>query len=239
MSSSANPPRSALALLCASVVALLIAAVPVRAAVTLVWGNELGSTNLTSSGTAALDSSFSAALGTFAAGFTPTSANTAQWEANWLGAATAVYSVGDSYFSGQTPMADNSLIPAGAPLYIWVRNSAPLEAGGEWFLATDDSSDGNATDNWAMPNTIGTDQTTRPVHFEISCSPTDPLNVIFGGVGDNGSGVPIQSGGLYSDPSMPEWCLQTHTLTAVPEPGSALLVLAATLSGALRRRRNS
>lgn len=239
MTPTASPRGGVIALLLASLSIFLSAAGSARAVVTLVWGNEMGSTNVTSSGSTALDSSFSAALGTFAPGFTPSAENTAAWEANWSALATVPFAAQDSYFNGQTQVADNAGSPAGAPLYIWVRNSAPLNAGGEWFLATDDTSDGNPADNWTMPSVADADQTTPPLILEITCAATDPLHVIFGGLGSSSPGLSIQAGGLYTDPAAPGWCLQTHTLTAVPEPSAVLLVLAASSAGVFRRRRKS
>ena len=209
-----------------------LAAGQAHAAVTMVWGNEIDSINVASDGSTALDSSFTAALGTFADGFVPTAGNTADWGDHWLEFGVADYAAGDGYFSGTGTLSGNETRPVGTQLFVWIRNTMTPEQGAEWFLATDDSSDGNAGDNWTVPDVSGTDQTTRPAFYTVSCSPADAMNVIFGGM--SGTGSEVQAGGLYADPAG-TWCLQTHALAAIPEPSA--VVLGAAAAGLLFTRR--
>ena len=91
----------------------------------------------------------------------------------------------------------------------------------EWLLYTNDSSDGDATDDLIFPSYQGQNPATLEWTVENASA------VVFGGLNDT------QGPGQYDSPSG-GFELQTHT---IPEPGSALFLSALVAGAALIRRR--
>ena len=202
------------------------------AAVTIVWDGEVGATALQSDGVSGWTSQYVIDLGVFTSGFVPTESNLGDWGANWLSLGTASYNpapggdVTSANFSGSVVLEDNSVFGAGEQVYMWVREGLAISEYGEWLLVTDDAaSDG---DDWLIPDTTWSDQTTPAVTWSLFCDENEQT-VVFGGVESGGSG------GEWEVPAT-EWCYQTHF---VPEPaGTMALVLPALFGmGVTRRRR--
>lgn len=101
-------------------------------------------------------------LGGFSNGFVPTAANSGQWADYWVttGTGYATRNTGGGEVSAELTAADNTILAAGRPLYVWAF-SAKARTGTEWGLYADPS--------WTMPavsplmlaqNIKFTDQTT-------------------------------------------------------------------------------
>jgi len=201
------------------------------AAVTIVWDGEVGATALQSDGVSGWTSQYVVDLGVFTSGFTPTVANLGDWGANWLSLGTTNYNpapggdVTSANFSGSVVLEDNSLFDAGTQVYMWVRDSLTISGYGEWLLVTDDAS--SAGDDWLIPDTTFSDQTTPAVTWSMFCA-AEEQTVVFGGIESGGTG------GEWTVPAT-EWCYQTHF---VPEPaGTMALVLPALFGLGVTRRR--
>ncbi|MCP5557346.1 MAG: PEP-CTERM sorting domain-containing protein [Verrucomicrobiaceae bacterium] len=220
------------------------------------WGSSVEDNLFDSSGSIAngnfrLDSSFSFEIGVFANGFTPTSSNLSDWEANWLVFDAANTSIVDSwtpelgYFSGVANLNSNgtsgsasasptSIFTQNQVGYLWVFNDKAIASTSEWALVTDLISAGNVGDAWRMPDP--NDQISTDLFWALQ----DADTVIFGGLND------VQGPGAYTndpanDPGIVPvagtgviYSLQTH---AVPEPGSALFLASAGFFWMLRKRR--
>ncbi len=185
-----------------------------------------------------LDASFTFQIGTFATGFTPDALNTAMWEANWKPFAEATapavngWNPTAHFFNADAEFLPNFTSNAGLSadtfaqgnlLYLWVYDSKVLSPTVEWALVTNNSSDGNASDNWVLPNPNDLGGGTG--EFALS-SATVP---IFGGAnGDYGGGTITTPLGAFQ--------LQT-ALVPVPEPGGLMLLGAAGAVWGLRRKR--
>ena len=201
------------------------------AAVTIVWDGEVGATALASDGVTGWGSQYVIDLGVFDNGFTPTTSNLGDWGANWLSLGTTNYNpapggdAGSANFAGSVVLADNSLFDAGAQVYMWVRDGLAISEYGQWLLVTDDAA--SVGDDWLIPDTAGSDQTTPAVTWSLFCDATEQT-VVFGGVESGGTG------GEWVAPAT-EWCYQTHF---VPEPAgtTALLLPVLFVLGVTRRR---
>jgi hypothetical protein len=194
------------------------------AAVTIVWDGEVGATALQSDGVSGWTSDYVVDLGVFTSGFTPTVANLGDWGANWLSLGTASYSpapggdVTAANFSGSVVLEDNSLFDAGSQVYMWVRNSLTISGYGEWMLVTDDAA--SAGDDWLIPDTTFSDQTTPAVTWSMFCEAGEQT-VVFGGIESGGTG------GEWDAPAT-AWCYQTHF---VPEPAGTMAPVLPALFG--------
>ena len=214
---------------------LLLVVAPSRAS-TLIWGSSPGDELYTSYG-APLDDNFTFELGTFGS-FIPTLANADQWLSNWklfdraeapavngwnsgAGFIASGATITTGYIS-DSPYASSSVTFAeGEQVYIWAYNTLTYAQGAEWALITNDTTDGNANDNWVIPAPECCGDSTFEYRIEQATS------VPLGGVnGDRGPGT------FSADP--PTYQLQT---AAVPEPGSAMLFSSIGLLTLLRRRR--
>lgn len=176
-------------------------------------------------GTAALDSNFVAELGIFQPGFTPDSSNLGDWTTRWQSFGSVPYNDVDQYFGGTTTLHDNATAPAGSQIYLWLRNDTGTP---EWFVATNDSTDGNPADNWVMPEIAGTDQTDRPMYFDLNFLTAPQLSVPFGK-------TPTVTGGGDFNETPVSFTIQTHVVV-VPEPGTIALCLAGLTVVGIRRR---
>ncbi len=200
------------------------------------WGDSVGNTLLFSYG-GNLDSSVTFQLGTFGS-FVPTANNMDQWAANWhvfdQVTAGAGYTPSEGFFSSTATVqsdgtSSSGLSPysfqIGEQAYIWAftPNQNAIN-GGEWALVTNDSSDGNAGDNWLIPSY--TDQSVLPQDWRIDAA----TDIVFGGA--NSTQGP---GDHNSNPT--SFDLQLHAV--VPEPGSALLLGLGVLSLVCGRRRKA
>lgn len=201
------------------------------AAVTIVWDGEVGATALQSDGVSGWTSQYVIDLGVFTSGFVPTASNLGDWGANWLSLGTASYNpapggdVTSANFSGSVVLEDNSVFGAGEQVYMWVREGLAISDYGEWLLVTDDGA--SSGDDWLIPDTTGSDQTTPAVTWSLFCDENEQT-VVFGGVETGGTG------GEWDVPAT-EWCYQTHF---VPEPGGTMvLVLPAVFGAVVTRRR--
>ncbi len=201
------------------------------AAVTIVWDGEVGARALRSDGVSGWTTDFVVDLGIFANGFVPTTSNLGTWGANWLSLGATSYNpapggdVTSANFSGSVVLEDNSLFAAGSQVYMWVRDGGSLAGFGEWLLVTDDAA--SAGDDWLIPDTTFSDQTTPAVTWSMFCE-ADEQTVVFGGVESGGTG------GEWVAPAT-DWCYQTHY---VPEPaGTVALMLPALFGLGVTRRR--
>jgi len=76
---------------------------------------------------------FNFELGVFTGSFVPTSANTAQWAANWVPAQRIAYDGPNQSFGGQFTVADNPPpFTVGKPAYIWGFQAGSSSS--EWIL---------------------------------------------------------------------------------------------------------
>jgi hypothetical protein len=213
---------------------LALSALPARAT-TIDWGNSAGDVLLSSNGVP-LDDTYIFELGSFG-GFTPTGLNQGDWLANWKpldraqAPAASGWNSAASFFSSSVTLLDGGISSESPPLpaftfapgeqaYIFVYNSLALDGVSEWALITNNGLDGNAANDWLMPNAVG--KTAIALEWRLS----DASTVIHGGVNS------MQGYGNYTfDPGT--FDLQTHT---VPEPAGVLLMAVAGLH-LLRRRR--
>lgn len=222
------------------VLALIVVSTPLLAAHTINWGNSVGSSLYSSTGSA-LDDSYTFELGSFGT-FVPTEFNMTEWLSNWkvfdraAAPAGSGWNSGAGYFTSSSTLLGNGTsseavtwsLPgytfgAGEQGYIWVYNTQTLTPNSsEWSLYTN-GFDGNAANDWLFPTP--SDQTGLPLDWRLDGATFSP----FGAINST------QGPGDYSvDPGTLN--LQTHT-TTVPEPGSALLVVLS--AGALLWRRRS
>jgi hypothetical protein len=150
-----------------------------RAGQTIVWGNEVGDVNTQSNGSSLWAADWTYALGAFTAGFIPSPENLNLWQANWTQFDEVTdYSLLDGYFHKESVLADNSVFAAGQQAYLWVYNDLAVSPPSEWFLLTDDSSDGVTTDNWTFPLVPAEGaQTLEPLRWEALL--TENQNVVF------------------------------------------------------------
>ncbi len=161
------------------------------AAVTIVWDGEVGARALASDGVTGWGSQYVIDLGVFGNGFTPTTSNLGDWGANWLSLGTTNYNpapggdAGSANFAGSVVLSDNSLFEAGAQVYMWVRDGMAISEYGQWLLVTDDAA--SVGDDWLIPDTTGSDQTTPAVTWSLFCDATEQT-VVFGGVESGGTG---------------------------------------------------
>ncbi len=220
---------------------VLLVLVPASSpASTIYWGSAVNDQLYDSHGNA-LDDSFIFELGTFG-DFVPDDDNLHLWLANWkvLDRATAPAANGwnssEGFFNSSvsllydgtssSPSSSGFVFSPGEQAYIWVYNSQDLVLDTEWALITNNSSDGDSSDDWlipALPLECGCGATPDSLEWRLSTA-TQPG---FGGLHDE-----YGPGNVSDIP--PSFALQSATL---PEPGSAFLVLAASFLFGYRRRR--
>lgn len=200
-------------------------------AITVNWGDSFGGVDIQSSGVD-LDATFTFEIGTFGF-FVPDETNANLWAANWTVLDSATYNVAVDFFSSSFQLDADGGVPGnvissstgesvtiGDQAYIWVYNTSTPGFGSEWALLTD--SDGLNGDDWGIPG--AGDQSTPPVDWRVSTVTTP----VFGGANN------VRGQGSY--PSAPP-VFDLQTATFVPEPSSALLVVAGLgLLGSRRRR---
>jgi hypothetical protein len=206
---------------------------------TIFWGSKFEDTLVDSAG-ANLDASFEFEIGYFdgTGGWTPTAANMSEWDGRWIAFDRASVgngwdaanreinkSVNHTATSGSdSPIANpSSVFTQGATAYLWVFDSKDFLTKPEWALVCDSDKSANVFPGaWEFPNP--NEQNGESYDWQTR----DLDTAIFGAV--NG----VRGPGEFSvDPGV--FTIQTHV---VPEPGSALLLIA---TGAvfLRRRRLS
>lgn len=202
---------------------------------TVFWGSAFND-NLFDSTGQPLDTTYSFEIGSFGA-FVPTYQNVDQWAANWKVFDRAFdpdangWNAVEQFFVGTVDhnIAGGSDSPDANPgdffaqgeiAYLWAYNSKSIVPGSEWALVTDGVATGDSGDDWIFPdpsNTLGS------FNWQLS----DANSAIIGGAnGVQGPGSYSATPGLFS--------LQT---AVVPEPGSALLLLAAAATHVIRRVR--
>lgn len=196
--------------------------------------NVPGNTLLMQDGVTALDNAFKFEFGTFETGFNPTTSNITDWTANWKPFARAEapsingWNSSISYFNKSGVLLGSGLSDQGLSLdtftggelaYLWVYNVFGISPGGEWALVTNDSSDGNAANDWLLPSP----SEALPFEYPLSSA----LNPVWGGLHN------VQGGGDFTAP-LAAFTLQTH---AVPEPGSVMLILLAGIAWRVKRAR--
>ncbi len=223
-------------------VALLVLAGSIQAR-TINWGSSFEDIIVDSAGTG-LSAVYTFELGSFGS-FIPDQSNLEQWAANWkpfdLAQSPATWDPSNGFFSSSADVLDSPVsgtsssttIPAspvnvfgpGERGYIWAYNTKTLAVGTtEWALVTNDSTDGNAADDWLFPSSA--DHSSIPLQWRLPIA----SHVVFGGLND------VQGPGDYTPPTS-SFALQTHTISVVPEPSGALLVTLAGVAVSLRRRR--
>lgn len=218
-------------------------------ATTIDWGTYFGSTSyLFDSNGANLDDTYVFQLGSFGS-FVPTAANILNWAANWKPFDQAMAPVSNGFVStsgtvghsatlesdlttSNTALSQTNTFAEGEQAYIWAfkdtsGSSTPLPVYSsdlQWALVTNDSTDGVVADDWTFPAPSGHIATSLDWRIE------DATDSPFGGLNDT-----QDPGDFTSTP--PDFILQTHTIVAVPEPGSALLIGLAGLACQLKRRK--
>ncbi|OYV06093.1 MAG: hypothetical protein CFE26_08160 [Verrucomicrobiales bacterium VVV1] len=163
------------------------------------WFSTLNRTNLTSSGQP-MDSQFRFELGVFINGFTPTSANTSQWAANWRSPQRTRYNPnpGVRQFNEEFIVEDNDApYTVGAAAYLWgFRGNA---ASGEWILIR------NITWTWPAPNPFN--PTPPSWNAADAATPVSGV-VILGSVHASGSPHLMQSAAVTnSAPPTTSWAV--------------------------------
>lgn len=163
------------------------------------WFSTLNRTNLTSTGQP-MDAGFRFELGVFINGFTPTSANTSQWAANWRSAQRTRYNPSSDVrrFTSAFIVEDNDApFTVGANAYCWgFRGNA---ASGEWILIR------NTAWTWPAPNPFSP--------FPLSWNAADAATpvtgvVILGSVIASGSPHLMQSAAVTnSAPPTTSWAV--------------------------------
>lgn len=200
---------------------------------TVFWGSAFQD-NLFDSKGSALDSSYSFEIGSFVAGFDPTTRHVSEWQANWKVFDRAYdpdangwnssfqffVATVDHNADGTSSSPDASpldVFTQGAVAYLWAYNSKSIVPGSEWALVTDGS---NTPNQWRFPNPA---DTAGSYNWDLATANT----AVFGGAnGVRGDGTFSATPAVFS--------LQT---AVVPEPGSALLLFVALAGWASRRIR--
>lgn len=213
-------------------------------ATTIFWGSSFNDLLFDSAGNP-LDNSYTFELGTFGS-FLPDASNVEQWFSNWkildrlIAPAASGWNSEQSFFAGSlTIQSDGTsdraatigtdfVFASGEQAYIWVYNDVGNVTGSEWALVTNDSSDGDSTDDWVLPPLAldcGCPSENLMLEWRLSLATTVP----FGGVNDEYGGGEISG-------IPPAFSLQT---AAIPEPSTAFLLLASSLFFHRRKRRLS
>jgi len=228
--------------LCASILALAWMCGSAGAS-TIFWGSQFNDELYDSNGQP-LNGYFSFEIGTFGS-FVPTIHNLNEWDTNWKLLDRAFdptpadpndgdpegWNVIDQFFVGtvghdasghsDSPDADPADVFAqNEKVYLWVYNSKVIVPTSEWALVTDSNLIGNMSNAWLVPDPA---DTTGSYDWQLA----DADEAIIGGV----NGVQGEGGFAVTPPS---FSLQT---AVVPEPGSALLIIAAAATHLLRRMR--
>ncbi len=203
------------------------------------WGSNLLSSLYDSKGIA-LDDAFKFEIGAFQTTFTPDSTNLNLWAANWKvfdhaeAPASSGWNSAFGYVSSSANLTVSGTSSKSPPLtawtfsqnekgYLWTFNTQTYNPSVEWSLITNNASDGNVANDWLFPPP--SDQTSFPLDWKV----TNANASIFGGLNNvEGAGTFSATPGSFN--------LQTHQ--PVPEPGSAILMMAASLAAGLRRRRD-
>ncbi len=206
------------------------------------WGSEPYSTALSSTGTP-LDNTFHFELGTFnglSSSFIPDESNIPLWRDNWklldstnyntvtrlfTDTATLVYNAGTSNWSpsvGDVP-PPSATFEQGEQVYIWIYNNTAMDATTEWGVYTRMGSVDPQNPDWVLPSGPGSQQVLPQFMFTPDVNATP-----FGG-------TPTSTGGGRFEPPSSSFSFQTHSF--VPEPGSAMLLVVASLSCLARRRK--
>lgn len=115
-----------------SLCSALLCLVTVVRSETIRWFCDPGSVNGDSTG-ASMDGAFQFELGVFAGGFQPTVENRAQWLSHWSPAQAVGYSSGDSAFSAQFTVTENTA-PFSVGAEAWVFGQLDTVTGSEWVL---------------------------------------------------------------------------------------------------------
>lgn len=202
---------------------LLAMVKPIKASVTMVWASQLDLVAVQSDGITNVNEQFLVHVGVFAPSFTPTAANRAQWVENWVSFGSTPFDTVDNQFNASTTLTDNSLAPQGSQIYIWVTNNNPVP---EWFIATNDSMDGNSADDWVVPDISTTNQTTGSMQFDLNEFTLPLVTVLYGKTEQ-------QTGGGDFTGTPTNFGIQTHI---IPEPSTTLGLFAALLLTFRRRR---
>lgn len=211
---------------------------------TVFWGSSFNDSLYDSSGNA-LDSTYSFEIGTFGS-FVPTYANVDQWQSNWhvIDYAYSPDSNGwnspEQFFVGTVGFdtdgtshshqdIDNNYtynssysFNAGEIVYLWAFNSKDIAPSSEWALVADEVTAAPGGNPWIIPDPT---DTTGSYNWNLSDAST---TIIGGANGVQGPGEYSTTPGVFS--------LQT---AVVPEPGSAVLLLAAAAAHMTRRFRRS
>ncbi|MCW1914642.1 hypothetical protein OJ996_13730 [Luteolibacter sp. GHJ8] len=162
-------------------IALVIVLTKAVEAETLKWFCDSQTMNLSSAGVP-MDGGYRFELGVFAAGFTPTAANTAQWSANWSAAQRVVYNGTTRVFTGVYTVTSNAApFTVGANAYVWGFGG---RAGNEWILFRAPSW------IWPAPNPIDP--------FGLDWNAKDATQVIVGNIHASGSPFLMQASAVVS-----------------------------------------
>ncbi len=201
---------------------------------TISWFNAEGDVLVSSGGSSTLDASFTFEIGTFGT-FIPTDLNLDQWAANWKVFDRAVSGDGwngtTDYYTSSAEFLSSGLsssgisaatFTAGETAYLWVYNALDLVPTSEWALVRDVTS--GSSPAWVIPTADAGNP--NSLDWDLLEANTAVFGQVNGFVGA-GSFNPI------GDPGGGVAWLQT---AAVPEPGSALMVLIAAFSIFGRRR---
>ncbi|WP_035601223.1 hypothetical protein [Haloferula sp. BvORR071] len=169
-----------------SVCCLLALTTTALRAKTIRWFSDPLKDNRTSSG-AAMDGGFRFELGVFTGGFTPTSANTADWASHWASAQRAVYNESNRLFTAQFTVTSNaSPFTAGAQAWVWGFGGT---SGREWILFR------ALSWTWPEPDPID------PIGFDWNAD--DATQVVLGAIKPPGSPAILMRSAAVSNSAPP------------------------------------
>ena len=189
------------------------------------WSSGVGDEFFESDGVTLLDETFQFELGGFQSGFTPTLANLSLWESNWVSFDLANFA-NNSW--NPTPgissyTESGSLVAAGPGLVSSPETGGTFSIGQQAYLWTYNTKAISNTTEWALlVNPTWT--------YPAASDPSGPPAVQFWSLGDAGNTA--VAGEVTPDLNN----FSTLQTQAVPEPGSALMILIAGVVFRFRRK---
>ena len=207
-----------------TIACLLAMASPLRGTM-IEWSSGVGDEFYESDSLTLLDQSFQFELGGFQSGFTPTSANLSLWESNWVSFDLANFgNNGWNPTPGVSSYTDSgTLVTAGPGLVSSAETGGTFSIGQQAYLWTYNTKAITGTTEWAL--------LVNPTwSFPVASDPSGPPAVQFWSLGDAGNTAVV--GEVTPDLNN----FSTLQTQAVPEPGSALMILVAGVVFRFRRK---
>jgi hypothetical protein len=187
------------------------------------WSSGVGDNFLMADGVTLMDSTFTFELGGFLTGFTPDQSNFSLWQSNWVVFDSAVNNDGWNPDFGISNYASTAnAIAAGGSNITSSDTGNPFTVGQQAYIWTYNSKTTGPTTQWSL---IKNSAWTYPVADPLNPNPVEWTLADAGNTAI--AGATSTDGGTFVS------TLQTQ---AVPEPGSALLIMVAGVMIRLRRR---